>query len=274
MERDVALDLLDRLHAAQNQFHAGGSGAALEHILTPDVTWTVPGASRIAGTYRGRREVFGYFRRRRELAGGTFRLHQGDVLVGEGDRLAALVDGSAVIAGTTHRWSTVGLYDVADGRIARCRLLALDQRAFDAIWSLPAPDLPYLDEHAIRIAAPREAVWAALQQYVTTSLGVAERHPLGRLLGTEPRSGFEVAESAPTERLRLAGRHRFARYVLAFELTDAGLDATQLRAQSYAAFPGLRGAIYRASVVGTRAHVVATNHILRSIRRLSDEEAG
>jgi ketosteroid isomerase-like protein len=271
MRRGAAIDLLERLHAAQNAFYAGGSGAELEQILTPDVTWTVPGASRLAGTYRGRREVLGYFRRRRELAGGTLRLHRRDVLVGEGDRLAALVDGSAVIAGASRAWSTVGLYDVAGGRIAGCRLLALDQSAFDAIWSLPAPDLPYLDEHAIRIAAPREAVWSALQRYVTASLGVAERHPLGRLLGTEPRSGFEVAESAPMERLRLAGRHRFARYVLAFDLTDAGQDATQLRAQSYAAFPGLRGGLYRASVVGTRAHVVATNHILRSVRRLSDE---
>jgi hypothetical protein len=43
-------------------------------------------------------------------------------------------------------------------------------------------------------------------------------------------------------------------------VTDAGQDATQLR-----------GGLLRASVVGTRAHVVATNHILRSIRRLSDE---
>lgn len=62
-------------------------------------------------------------------------MHRRDVLVGDGDRLAALVDGSATIRGVDHRWSTVGLYDVADGRIAACWLLALDQVAFDAIWS-------------------------------------------------------------------------------------------------------------------------------------------
>jgi hypothetical protein len=50
-------------------------------------------------------------------------------------RLAALVDGVATIRGTDHRWSTVRLYDVIDGRIAADRLLALDQRAFDEIWS-------------------------------------------------------------------------------------------------------------------------------------------
>jgi len=36
---------------------------------------------------------------------------------------------------TEQRWSTVGLYDVIDGQIAACCLLALDQREFDAIWS-------------------------------------------------------------------------------------------------------------------------------------------
>jgi hypothetical protein len=58
-----------------------------------------------------------------------------DVLVGDGDRLAALTDGFATIRGVDHHWSTVGLYDVIDRQIAACWLLPLDQRAFDAIWS-------------------------------------------------------------------------------------------------------------------------------------------
>ena len=42
---------------------------------------------------------------------------------------------SATLAGRDRRWSTVGLYDVAeDGRIAACWLLPLDQREFDSIW--------------------------------------------------------------------------------------------------------------------------------------------
>ncbi len=134
MNRDAAVVLLDRLHQAQNEFYAGGSGAALRPILAPDITWTVPGDNRIAGTYRGLAEVFGYFRRRRDLAGRTFRMKRRDVLVGDGDRIAALTDGFATIGHTGHRWSTVGLYDVADEHITACWLLPLDQRAFDAIW--------------------------------------------------------------------------------------------------------------------------------------------
>jgi len=135
MNRDTAIDLLDRLHKAQNEFYAGGSGAALEQILAPTITWTVPGDNRIAGNYRGLEEVLGYFRRRRDLADRTFQMKRRDVLVGDGDRLAALTDGFATIRGIDHHWSTVGLYDVIDLQIAACWLLPLDQRAFDAIWS-------------------------------------------------------------------------------------------------------------------------------------------
>jgi hypothetical protein len=53
MNRDAAIDLLDRLHNAQNEFYAGGSGAALERLLAPNITWTVPGDNRIAGSHRG-----------------------------------------------------------------------------------------------------------------------------------------------------------------------------------------------------------------------------
>jgi hypothetical protein len=130
-------------------------------------------------------------------------------------------------------------------------------------------ELPYVDEHAIRIAASRELVWAALQRYVATSLRIAEGNPLARILGTQPRAGFEIAECAPVERLTLTGHHRFSRYMLTFELTDAAEGMTQLRAQTYAEFPGVGGHVYRALVIGTRAHLVTTNHILRSVRRLS-----
>jgi ketosteroid isomerase-like protein len=135
LDRDAAIALLDRLHRAQNEFYAGGSSGALEQLLASDITWTVPGDNRIAGTYRGLEEVFDYFRRRRDIADRTFKMIRRDVLVGDGDRIAALTDGSATIDGVDHRWSTVGLYDVIDQRITACWLLPLDQGAFDGIWS-------------------------------------------------------------------------------------------------------------------------------------------
>jgi hypothetical protein len=127
--------------------------------------------------------------------------------------------------------------------------------------------LPYIDEHEVRIDAPRDVVWRALEQYVVAFLRRAERSFLARLLGTEPRAGFEVAERMPIDRLVLAGRHRFSRYQLAFDLTDAADRTTLLRATTHAEFPGLRGRAYRALVIGTHGHVVVTMQMLRAIRR-------
>jgi hypothetical protein len=127
-------------------------------------------------------------------------------------------------------------------------------------------DLPYIDEHTVRIDAPRNVVWTGLHRYIESMLHGTERNPVVALLGPQPRAGFEVAESIEQQRLSLAGRHRFSCYRLVFELSDASAGGTCVHARSYAAFPGLHGRVYRALVIGTRLHVVATNQMLRWIR--------
>jgi hypothetical protein len=62
-------------------------------------------------------------------------MHPGEVLVGDGDHVAVLTDGTAVLDGIEQQWSTVGLYRIRDGRIAACSLLPLDPEAFDRIWA-------------------------------------------------------------------------------------------------------------------------------------------
>jgi membrane protein YdbS with pleckstrin-like domain/ketosteroid isomerase-like protein len=140
VNRDEARAVLARLHQAQGAFYAGGPPDPLRTLLCDDVVWVVPGANAIAGEYRGLEAVMAYFARRRELAHGSFRMHPGDVLAGDGDHVAALTDGTAVISGVEHHWSTVGLYRLRDGRIAACWLLPLDAAAFDAIWAGAAAD--------------------------------------------------------------------------------------------------------------------------------------
>jgi ketosteroid isomerase-like protein len=135
MDRDSAIVLLDRLHAAQNELYGGGDEAPLRKLLAPDITWTVPGRNSIAGVYRGTEAVFAYFRRRRDLAATTFRMMRRDVLVGGGEQIVALTDGEATIGGVERHWETVGLYEIAAGQIAACWLLPLDQAQFDAIWT-------------------------------------------------------------------------------------------------------------------------------------------
>jgi ketosteroid isomerase-like protein len=135
MTRERAQRTLDRLHAAQAAFYAGGPAEPLRDVLTDDIVWVVPGRNAIAGEYRGLDAVIDYFTRRRELADRSFRIHPGDLLVGNGDHVAALTDGSATIDGIERRWSTVGLYRLSEERVAACWLLPLDADAFDAIWS-------------------------------------------------------------------------------------------------------------------------------------------
>lgn len=108
-------------------------------------------------------------------------------------------------------------------------------------------------------------MWAALTSYVDGVLA-GDRSPLFRWVwDPEPASGFGVGFSVPGERVELVGRHRFSRYRLVFSLE--GSSPTTLRATTYAAFPGPRGAAYRLLVISTRLHVLATRRMLDAVRR-------
>lgn len=134
-------------------------------------------------------------------------------------------------------------------------------------------DLPLLDEHVAVISADREAVWRAVRQYAERLAN--SRHSLiGRALGTEPASGFRIAEQVDGDRIALEGRHRFASYRLVFETRDHGRSATELRVRSLADFPGVTGRAYRALLMGTHGHVLAVHHLIRTVRRLSGAPIG
>jgi hypothetical protein len=132
-------------------------------------------------------------------------------------------------------------------------------------------DLPYIDEHTIDIAAPRDVVWTALCRYADASIGLPQGNPLARLLGTEPARGFAVTASCDRAHLGLGGRHRFSRYLLTFDLTDLPDGGTRVSARSYGEFPGLPGLAYRTLVIGSRGHVFSVRHMLQAIRRQSLE---
>lgn len=135
MERAAAIALLGQFHSAQGAFYAGGDEGAVRALLTDDVAWHVPGDNAIAGDYHGIDAVVAYFARRREFTRRTFRMHSRDVLVGDGDDVAVITDGTAVIRGVERVWSTIGLYRIRGQQIAGCWLLPLDGNAFDAIWA-------------------------------------------------------------------------------------------------------------------------------------------
>jgi hypothetical protein len=107
--------------------------------------------------------------------------------------------------------------------------------------------LPYIDEHATSVHASRDDTWSALR----------------RVMAAPP--GFVLDEAAPPARLAFKGRHPFAVYRLVFELDELGPQRTRLRALTWAVFPGRRGKVYRALVIGTGGHRVAVNLMLGRI---------
>jgi ketosteroid isomerase-like protein len=138
MHRDIAIESLSRLHAAQGTFYAGGPAAPLRELLTDDIVWRIPERTRSPAFNTGIDAVMGYFARRRDLAARTFRMHPGELLVGEGEHAAVLTDGTALLHGVEQSWSTVGLYRFRGDRIAACWLLPLDTGRFDRIWAATA----------------------------------------------------------------------------------------------------------------------------------------
>jgi hypothetical protein len=106
--------------------------------------------------------------------------------------------------------------------------------------------LPFVDEHSIEADAPPEQVWEQLQR-------------------TAPSTGFHVTESDAPEKLVLEGRHPFSRYALVFLVDAIDGGRARVRAQTWAAFPGPHGRVYRALVIGSGLHVVAVRRMLRRL---------
>jgi hypothetical protein len=142
-------------------------------------------------------------------------------------------------------------------------------------------DLPFIDRHSIRLEASPVRAWPALISMLR-SMGTSHPAPLTRVLGLHPAEmhgawrdspvlgdsipGFEATEVEPCELLVLEGGHRFSRYALLFRLREDGAGSI-LEAETWAEFPGLSGALYRAAVIGSRGHRIAVRRMLGTVAR-------
>ncbi len=149
---------------------------------------------------------------------------------------------------------------------------------------VPESPLPYVDELAVDVAADRDATWGALLHVVERSFASARGRGPARLLACEdttpsgPRPlaqgsafpGFHVETADPEKELALAGRHRFSTYLLTFRLDDGDAGQTKITAETRATFPGLKGGVYRALVIGTHMHVLVTRRLLTAARRRAE----
>ncbi len=141
--------------------------------------------------------------------------------------------------------------------------------------------IPFVDAHAVTVHATPAATWDALLDVVSASfdrspvslvarvLGCQDTHGNGSVLSvlgaTAP--GFRVAGADPQSRLELVGRHRFSRYKLVFVLEALDGPGCRVRAETWAAFPGGAGRLYRAFVIGSGGHVIVVRSMLAGVRR-------
>ena len=145
---------------------------------------------------------------------------------------------------------------------------------------MPTERLPPVDEHSLVVKASREKTWAALGRAVEGSFSSAGATRMARILGCADiapsgarpleggavLTGFHVVSAVAPAELALAGSHRFSDYALIFRLDRLAPDRTRLRAETRAEFPGVRGAAYRALVIGTRMHVLVTRRLLTAVK--------
>ena len=148
--------------------------------------------------------------------------------------------------------------------------------------------LPYIDQHSKTFAADEAATWRVIAVLRGTDQPVWRSYL--QLVGCDPTEatgdwrgeprlgatipGFRVESVHAPRRLVLTGRHRFSRYELTFvlarsELAGGGGRGTRLRAETRAVFPGVTGTLYRALVIGSGAHVVATRRLLSLVGKVA-----
>ncbi|MCV2489127.1 hypothetical protein OF117_07100 [Geodermatophilus sp. YIM 151500] len=148
---------------------------------------------------------------------------------------------------------------------------------------MPLERLPPVDEHAVLVAAPPEAVYDAVLAILATTFGTGRARLVAGLLGCDPPStaawrrpavgssvpGFRVVAADRPGLLVVAGRHRFSRYGIVFRVQPAG-RWVRVRAETRAAFPGPHGAAYRLAVIGSGGHAVTVRRMLRRIARVAE----
>jgi hypothetical protein len=115
--------------------------------------------------------------------------------------------------------------------------------------------LPYIDEHAITVPASRATTWHAVLRTLCSNPEDPETVPFG----------FALDAAEQPERLAMKGRHWFSVYKLIFLLSDDADGGTRVVAQTWAAFPGLKGKIYRALVIGSGGHRIVVRNMLKRI---------
>lgn len=108
-------------------------GFALRDVFAEDATWTVPGRGTMAGTFRGREEIFDFLGRLPKETEGTYSSMLIDVLASD-DRAAALYRASGERNGRSLELDQMLLFRIEDGLVQEVLALPSDPEAFETFW--------------------------------------------------------------------------------------------------------------------------------------------
>ena len=109
-------------------------GFALRGLFAADAVWTVPGRGVMAGTHRGRDEIFRFLARLPKETDGTYGSTLRDVLASDG-RAAALYTARGTRRGRTLELEQVLLFEIEDGLVRDVLALPSDPDAFEEFWA-------------------------------------------------------------------------------------------------------------------------------------------
>jgi ketosteroid isomerase-like protein len=109
-------------------------GFALRGLFADDAVWTVPGRSVMAGTYRGRDEIFRFLARLPKETDGTYGSELLDVLASD-TRAAALYRARGRRKGRELELEQMLLFRMTDGLVQEVLALPSDPEAFEAFWA-------------------------------------------------------------------------------------------------------------------------------------------
>ena len=113
---------------------ADGDAMALRELFAADALWQVPGSSSVAGTYRGRTEIFRFRASLKRRTGETYTSVLIDTL-GSEHRAAVLSRASRTRNGITLDIDQVLLFTIAGGKVTEVTALPSDPEAFERFWA-------------------------------------------------------------------------------------------------------------------------------------------
>lgn len=103
-------------------------------VFWPDVTYTVPGLSQLAGTYRGPDEVMGYFGRLFALTDATYTISRMHWITSP-DRVGLLTRNHATRHGKILAWDELIVFTFLDGRKKSIAHFSGDQYGVDELFA-------------------------------------------------------------------------------------------------------------------------------------------